>query len=226
MEVVALGVALVLYSAAISFLAPLWLYVIVNLIVAWGVIAYTRRAGVPRDDLGLRLLLSRKDLAIVALSLAMAAAAVVATVLRPELVDMFPSESPDTPRTLLGLLGVVCVRILFGTALAEELIFRSGVLGLWRKRHGLIPAILGSSAFYGLWHIGPKLKNSADPSPAFHEYWTLDVWTIVARDVGVTFLLGVGFALLRLWTKGIPAPTVVHAAINSTGIIAAYFALS
>ena len=53
------------------------------------------------------------------------------------------------------------VRILLGTAAAEETIFRGAVLGLLLQHHPRARAVAVSSALFGCWHVLPTLDTLA-----------------------------------------------------------------
>ncbi len=63
----------------------------------------------------------------------------------------------NTGRALYDML----VRIPLGTALAEELLFRGALLGLFMRRHRAGTAVALSSALFGLWHVSPTLSSLA-----------------------------------------------------------------
>jgi hypothetical protein len=57
------------------------------------------------------------------------------------------------------LLYEVLVRIPFGTALAEEVVFRGSLLGLFLQRHSRTTATAMTSVLFGFWHVVPTLDT-------------------------------------------------------------------
>ena len=118
----------------------------------------------------------------------------------------------------------VVVRIPFGTAITEELIFRGVLFAAWRAAGtNVIVAALCSSVAFGLWHISPTIigvrLNDPDASPN-------KLRTAVVGAVLFTAVAGLGLTSLRLDTDGLLGPIVLHAGVNSMGALAAAAALS
>jgi membrane protease YdiL (CAAX protease family) len=109
------------------------------------------------------------------------------------------------------------IRIPFGTALAEEIIFRGAIHALLRRRFPAPVAVLTGSALFGLWHIIPTLDRmetnplTKDTGPAHRTMSTASV-------VALTSAFGLGFAFLRARSRSIVAPAMAHAAANSVGL--------
>lgn len=215
---VALAAALVAWNATVNLVALGDVaYVVANLALAGALSALARRWGLGREALGW----SRSNLArglrvgVVAMALigvvVLAAWAVPAT--RVVLADQRVAD--------LGAAGITywaLVRIPLGTALAEEVVFRSVLLAAVAARAGWRRGVLWSSGVFGLWHIGPSLvalrvnELTADP------LWTA---VAVAAAVGVTFIGGLGFCALRWWAGHVIAPTLAHVATNVFSLLAA-----
>lgn len=106
------------------------------------------------------------------------------------------------------------VRIPFGTALSEELIFRGALLGVFSRYHRDLLATAVCSLLFGLWHIAPTLSRidaaGAGKSPCQKA-------ALVAGSVGVTTAAGFMLAWLRLRSGSIVAPWIAHSAANATG---------
>ncbi len=138
-------------------------------------------------------------------------------------------QDVETPRNTAELIGTIA-RILFVTALVEEIVFRGVLFALWRRvfpvhgagwRRGLrwlAPSLISGFAF-GLWHIGP----------------TRDTLTDLGRDptlgpfvaaVAVTTTVGVlVFGLLRQLTGGLAGGVLLHAVVNGS-VVAAGFGIT
>jgi membrane protease YdiL (CAAX protease family) len=108
------------------------------------------------------------------------------------------------------------VRIPLGTALAEELLFRGALLGLYLRRHRPLVAVVMASVVFGLWHVLPTLGTLGSNQVA------TDVTGghLVARIAAVcAFVVGTGtvgawFCWLRPRSGSIVAPWLAHAAVN------------
>lgn len=120
----------------------------------------------------------------------------------------------------LGPAGVAywaLVRIPLGTALAEELVFRSALLGGCAARLGWRGGVAWSSAVFGLWHLGPTLvalRVNGATRPA-------RLAAGVTAAVAVTGVAGVGLSWLRRWGGHVATPVVTHAATNVGSLLAA-----
>jgi uncharacterized protein len=113
---------------------------------------------------------------------------------------------------------VVLVRIPFGTALFEEVLFRGVLFAELRTRLRPLAAVALSSVVFGFWHIPPTIVA----------LWQNDVTvgsaaglTGIAGAVLVTTVAGVGFCWLRLRADSVVPPVVVHWAINAGALLAA-----
>ncbi len=108
----------------------------------------------------------------------------------------------DVTTTLLH-----AVVIILGVACLEEVLFR-GLLLRWCSSGLSTPAgVAISSVAFGLWHIAPEHQRSG--------------WGIVLGLVVVgTALAGVFLCWLRLSTRSLVAPTIVHAGVNLTAFLA------
>ena len=113
------------------------------------------------------------------------------------------------------------IRIPIGTALGEELLFRGALLALFRRRYSTAGAVAVSSLLFGLWHVLPALQSVADNLSDETPDESLRTLAHVAGTVAATTVAGVGFAMLRLRSRSILAPVIVHAAVNSSAFIAA-----
>jgi membrane protease YdiL (CAAX protease family) len=109
------------------------------------------------------------------------------------------------------------IRIPFGTALAEELIFRGAITGLLRRRFPGPIAAAGSSALFGLWHIVPTLDR-LNTSPLTRDVSQIQRTASTASVVALTTVFGLGFEVLRSVSGSVIAPTMAHAAANSVGL--------
>jgi membrane protease YdiL (CAAX protease family) len=107
--------------------------------------------------------------------------------------------------------------IPIGTAVYEELVFRSALLSVALRRFSPPVAIAISSALFGLWHVLPALEDRNHNEVA-QRY---PLVATVAPTVISTALAGAWFSTLRLRTGHVIAPIVAHASVNAAGLIAA-----
>jgi membrane protease YdiL (CAAX protease family) len=114
------------------------------------------------------------------------------------------------------------VRIPLGTATTEEVLFRSALLGIALHRHGRTRAVLASAVAFGLWHVIPALRShESNPEGARLANRVGGRPATVAATVAATSIAGAGFAWLRLRSRSVAAPIIVHAGVNVAGLLAA-----
>jgi len=202
----AVGCAVLLAAHTAIVLASLGevLTVGANVALAIAVLAWARRAGLTRDELGLT-----PSAVVRSTQLGLVLAVLIATTvgaLAP--FGVFASQAPP------GLDGAsfafrFLVGIPVGTALAEELVFRGVVLAGWRRVGPTNRAIVLTSTVFGLWHVAAEWHRVAGPNvlPA-----------VLATAAASAFIL----CPLRLWTRSLAAPVIVHAATNMSVLAAVY----
>jgi membrane protease YdiL (CAAX protease family) len=186
--------------------------VAVNLVLGGALVAGARALGISWHALGLDPSRLGSGLAWglgTAVAVALGGALVLATPLRRFFADIRAVDM--APRTLRFHY---LVRIPFGTALFEEVVFRGILLALLARGGLELAAILASSAAFGLWHIGASLDLlRANRPDAGADAKAL----AVATGVVLTSFGGIGFAVLRLASESLLAPVLAHAAINVVG---------
>jgi membrane protease YdiL (CAAX protease family) len=187
-----------------------------NLIAAGGVVGLAASAGASARDLGLVLdelprgaRLGLGAGAAIATGVALAAA-LPAT--RPQFADRRVSEVGGG-RAAYELL----VRIPIGTALAEELLFRSALPALFAQRHSARAAALASAALFGLWHVLPTVA-SIDSHPVGAQIGVTPSHraSAVAGVVATTAVAGLAFGWLRRRAGSVIAPAIAHAVLNAS----------
>lgn len=107
------------------------------------------------------------------------------------------------------------VRIPIGTAAFEEIAFRGVLFALLHHAAGGRAALAGSSAAFGLWHVGPTLAAlRLNDVSGEHACPT-------AAAVGSTAALGVALGFLRLRSGHVVACWLAHWMSNAMGLAVA-----
>jgi membrane protease YdiL (CAAX protease family) len=115
------------------------------------------------------------------------------------------------------------LRIPFGTALAEELLFRGALQGIFEVRHSRRVARALSGLLFGLWHVIPTVQQLAThPARGAVGSRATARAGVVAGVIAATMLAGYGFAWLRDRSGSLAAPVVAHAALNGFGLLAGW----
>lgn len=130
---------------------------------------------------------------------------------------LFKDQRYDQSYTLA--FRAVFILVPLRTILLEEFAFRGALLSLCLRVFSTKQAVILSSLLFGIWHILPSLTIAS---------FTLPIVEVVAhKAVGIVAIVlattcaGIFFSWLRLKTRSLAAPMLVHWAINSTGIILA-----
>jgi membrane protease YdiL (CAAX protease family) len=184
--------------------------VAVNLVLAAGLVAGARALGISWHALGL-------DPGGLETGLLWGAAAAGVTILGAALLALTPLLRGVTDLRAVRMVPRemafhYLVRIPFGTALSEEVIFRGVLLALMG---GGPAAILISSVAFGLWHIGASLDFLRANRPrAGRDAKVL----AVVSGVALTTVGGIGFCVLRVIGESLLAPFLAHTVINIVGL--------
>lgn len=186
-----------------------------NLAVAGLAVAWARYRGFTRTELGIdggRAV--RRGLAWGLGTMGLVAFGVLAGGTIPAVRDAL---RPDEAVTAATAAYKVLVNIPFQTVVLEEVVFRGVLLAvLVRVLPGTCVAVLASSALFGLWHVAPTIENASGGASV----------GAVAVAVGVTFLAGLFFAVLRLASGSVLAPALVHLATNAFPYLVGYYLLA
>jgi len=205
----------------VNRLAPAWAFVPIMALAGVAAVALARLGGATTADLGLVPGPARRS-ALAGLAFGgVAATFIFAGLAVPALRDLYVDQRA-AGIGVGGLLYYALVRIPLGTALGEELLFRSAALGAGLRLGSSRLAIGLSSLLFGLWHILPILSVRAG-NAAMSPRSTL---LIVVGGVAATGLAGAGFAWLRLRTGHVASTLVFHAVMNGSAIVAAYLAIN
>lgn len=191
-------------------------YVQANLAVAAVLLALAWRAGLDADDLAVRPGDLGRGL-LVGLGAATVIAAVLALALVIPALDGALESDDVLADSTTDRWFVPLVRIPLGTAVFEEVLFRSVLLAVAVRLWGLRRAVASTSILFGLWHVVPAWESSSGSAAA-----TVGV---IGATVLITTVAGVLFALLRVWSGSVLAPVLAHWATNSLSYGAALLAL-
>lgn len=192
-------------------------YIPANLAIAAVLVVIARRAGLNPAQLGL----ARADLGrgvVIGFATFLLIGLVIGLgLVVPALEEVFQDDSVGDASGFDRWF-VPLVRIPLGTAVYEEVVFRSVLLGAFlvtmrRTWH----AVAVTSVLFGLWHIVPAIESAGDGAAA--------VVGAVVGTVFVTALGGVLFGVLRTWSRSVVAPILAHTATNSLAFLAALLAI-
>jgi membrane protease YdiL (CAAX protease family) len=193
------------------------LYVPLNLAATALLALIAVRAGLTSSDLGLEESTRRRGLVLGLQVSAVVAAALVIAIAVPPLHGLFAdARIAEITPALLAYRALI--RIPLGTALFEEFAFRGVLFGAWLRIATERTAAVASSVVFGLWHIRPALDLlDANQIAAT----SLGRAGAVAAAVLFTSVAGFLFCLIRVRSRSLIAPVVVHAATNSLALVAA-----
>jgi membrane protease YdiL (CAAX protease family) len=217
----AAAAALLGWNAAINRMVPSPVYVPANLAAAGLSLAAARTRRVPAADLGLGGDRVGRGLRVGLAAAAPLAAVVALGAALPATRRWFLDERATTGGAGYALYHTL-VRIPFGTAVAEETLFRGALLGMLLQRHSRMRASAVSSALFGVWHVLPTLDTLAlNPAGSAVGADPVRVGGAVLASVVATAAAGLGFSWLRFRGDSVLAPVVAHAALNCSAFVAA-----
>jgi membrane protease YdiL (CAAX protease family) len=214
-----MAVAAIASNLLVTRLLPWRLHVPAGLAAAGVVSLLATRAGAGLRDQGLDYRLMPQGL-LYGLAGALPAAAVAAggaTHSRSAELYAVQSITQASPRRALY---EVLLRIPFGTALSEELIFRGALQGVLCRRHGPAQALVVSSLLFGLWHLPPAFRQSGASGLVMSSSRLRMAHATVS--VAATAIAGVVLGYLRQRSKSVAAPWLTHAAANGAGFAAGW----
>lgn len=219
--VIAIVALLTAYNPVSNLLLPEGAYVPANLAVTALVVFLAHRTGIHPDILGVDRRRIRIAARIGGLS-ALLAVAVVGLLAWVPVSRSFFADDRFVGVGVLEMLYEAVIRIPFGTAVSEEILFRGVIFGLLLARTSALRAGIGAALLFGLWHVLPTLAT-LETNPAGDLFGGPAATTLaVAGGVVTTALAGLGFTWLRLRAAHVLAPIAVHAAINSGSYVAGW----
>ena len=211
-----------------NLVLPEWSYVPYRVVtVAVVLILAVRLGGLSWAELGLARADLGRGLRWGGVCMGAVAAVYVVGALLPWTQDLFRD---DRVAELSGgeVLYAALIAVPFGTVLAEELVFRGAILGLGNRIWRTVAAVAVSSLLFGVWHVAPAW-DITEVNPDAEE---LSAGVPYAQALGVvvavigTSIAGAVFCWLRLRSRSLLAPAMLHVATNSFGYLAAWFVLS
>ncbi len=119
------------------------------------------------------------------------------------------------------MLRTVLIVIPLGTALLEEVVFRGVLLGVVARRTSPWRAAIVSSLAFGLWHIAPTISSARGNDATDHASTLALIALVVAMVVAMTGA-GLVFCWLRIRSRSLVAPFVLHAGVNGTAFALAW----
>jgi membrane protease YdiL (CAAX protease family) len=222
----ALGVTLVTLGAS-NVVTNVWLpapaYVPWNVALAYGLTAIARSSGVTAAELGADRRHLRCSAGIGAIGAAVVAAAYGFSLVTGVGAAAFKDDRVTSLSTPVALWTVL-VRIPIGTVLVEEVLFRGvlpALLTSTRRPHWLPAAV--SSGLFGLWHVLPSLHLPSANVAVGRLLGERDRPRVATGAVLLTALAGGVFHSLRMRTRHLAAPVLVHLATNVFGFLGARF---
>ena len=221
---VVLGVA-VTWNLAANLWLPWALYVPGGLLLAAILVGVAVKIGGCRwSDLGLDRHELRRGLAygaVVALSVTVVLALGAAL---PATRGLFQDRRAAGISTVV-LLYVAFVRVPFGTVVLEETLFRGVLLGLGSRRWSQATAVNVSCLAFGLWHVLPA-RHVTSFNPVFADLAGGHLGRVYGVVVAVagTAVAGLVLCWLRLRSRSLLAPALVHATVNGLGFGFAFLA--
>ncbi|NIH83382.1 CPBP family intramembrane glutamic endopeptidase [Amycolatopsis granulosa] len=221
----ALGAVVVLAAATTlaNRVLPGWAYPVCGVVTAGVLIGLARLAGYRSGELGLSPRDWRHAARTGGLTCLVVAAGFAVALAVPALRPLFHDGRVGQPSPG-DLVWLALVRIPLGTVVVEEVAFRGVLPALlgggerWRWR-----PVLGASALFGLWHLLPSLalRRNAGVDAAVGAL-PLPVLSVLAMAGAA--VAGVALCALRYAGRGVLAPALVHVALNSGGLVLAWFA--
>lgn len=219
-------VAIAIYSVAISIYIPKRFYSYVNLLIAGGSIIYGIAIGLSFGAMGLAPSGLLKSGVLIAVFGGAAIVVLAIGNLLPPVHKLF-ADGPSKRFSKREAAHELLLRVPFGTALSEEVIFRSVLLGILLGETTQTQALIVAAIAFGLWHIIPTLQTVRS-NDAFKtmvgEQWRHHVFSVITT-VLVTGVAGFMFGWLRVISGSILVPWALHTLINGFSIGNAYIGL-
>ena len=173
-----------------------WAYVPYGLASSVAAVALSRRGGATLAELGLERERIGDGVRVGAITSTLAAAAIATGAAIPATRRFYADDRVVHPHgaTLVYEVGV---RIPVGTAVVEEVLFRSALLGLSLHQRSWVSSAAWSSALFGAWHVLPAMATISDSAALTGMSGRVGRAGAVAGAVVATTVGGIVFAELR-----------------------------
>lgn len=193
----------------------------VNAATAAVLLAVARRSGVSWDHLGLRRDSVGKGLRVGGTVAVTVVSAIVLAAIVPASRE-FLADDRFIGVNAMEAVYETLVRIPIATSLAEEIAFRSVLLGMLLLWMSPLRATAISSVLFGLWHVLPAFE-ALETTPAT-DLVSAPATTVAAvvGQVIATGLVGAGFAWFRSRGGSIVAPILIHWGTNGAAYAAGW----
>ncbi len=199
---------------------PRWAYVPYGLASSIAAVALSRHGGASLAELGLERERIGDGVRVGAITSTVAAAAIATGVAVPATRRFYADDRVVHPHGVT-LAYEVGVRIPVGTAVVEELLFRSALLGLSLHQRSWVSSTAWSSVLFGVWHVLPAMATMSDSAALTGMSSRLGRAGAVASAVVATTVGGIVFVELRRRSGSVVAPILVHATVNIAAFAAA-----
>lgn len=204
------------YGLALHRLIPRRFHLVANLGATAAFLAVARAAGMSPAELGIDAQQIRRGTrpGLAASGLVAVTVGLLAT--SPRLRRQFADERvrAETGREIAY---EALARIPIGTALFEELVFRGVLSGLLLRTMAPGAAYLTSATAFGLWHVGPTLRDHGGSPVAGR----VSSRAAAVSAVLVTAPAGLLFEALRRRNDSLLPPVLAHAALNASAYLTA-----
>ncbi len=219
-------VIIAIYSFIITRFVPKKYYSFSNILIAYGALWYGFAIGLSKEQLGLDPTAMIQSL-FVGIALSLPVIVTVSFIASHKKLKIYFSSAPSKQYDIRSFCYEILFRIPFGTALSEEIIFRSVLLAILLTNHQSIVAIIVTSILFGLWHIFPTLHTikNHDPLIAIMEDTRRRSFIALGTTILATTIAGLIFSALTVITGSFIAAWLLHSAINGSAIIAGYVSI-
>lgn len=218
-EVVLIALIL-LYSTVLEKAVPKRFHLYLNIAITALAILLGLAFGLNFEKMGLSLnkILPGIFVAITAVAVIVTGTSIIATI--PFLRRFFLGDDLKHASGKL-ITYEATIRVPFGTALVEEVLFRGVLLGLLLQHNSTLMAMVISSAIFGLWHILPTISMLEENSIIAKANKELKrrKYSSVIGVIIITSTAGLVFAWLKIIANSLIAPWLVHWSINSSGML-------
>lgn len=219
-------IIIAIYGFIITKYIPKKFYSFVNLIVSFGAVCYGLFYGLSFEKLGLTANYILKGVPFGLIIGLLISVVILLMTSQKKLRKLFSSTTKNKYNTKTFFYEL-CFRIPFGTALSEEVIFRSVLLAILLSNHTRVTAIIASAILFGLWHIFPTLHTIKDHDPLAEMMDNSTKRNFVAVIITIisTSFAGIIFAVLAIITGSFIASWIVHASINGFATLGGYLSV-